>query len=36
MPFLLIKELVVEEIGAEKSFFMLVKRGIILKFKRKK
>jgi hypothetical protein len=31
MPFLLIEELVVEEIGAEKSFFMLVRRGIILK-----
>jgi hypothetical protein len=31
MTFLLIEELVVEEIGAEKSFFMLVWRGIILK-----
>ena len=31
MPFLLIEELVVEEIGAEKSSFMLVWRGIIIK-----
>ena len=31
MPFLLIEELVVEEIGRDKSFFMLVWRGIILK-----